>query len=320
MRGRKSERGIALLATLLAIALMTVLVVGFTTTAELGYRSAANQANELRAEYLARSAISVGLSLLAEQARANAFLTNGAATPPFYALDQPWAMPFPPVPIGGGTASVSIVDEARKLDINQLVDPRTGAVNPQVAQILARLFEIINVPQDLIPAIVDWLDPDSVDSPGGAEADYYLRLTPPYQPRNGPIPTIGDLRMVRGVNTPVFMKLAQYLTAAPEPRINANTVTPELLAALSPELANNPSMIKEIMIARTRAPFRQITDLANLPGVGQNATDLMRILTTQSSYFTITGVGTYAGARKFIFATFRGNMNGTASLISWHEE
>ena len=45
---RKFNPGIALLATLLAVSLMTLLVVEFSTSAGLGYRAAANQANELR--------------------------------------------------------------------------------------------------------------------------------------------------------------------------------------------------------------------------------------------------------------------------------
>ena len=54
-RLKKSERGIALLAVLMSVALMTILVVDFTTSTALGYRAAANQANELRAEYLPTS-------------------------------------------------------------------------------------------------------------------------------------------------------------------------------------------------------------------------------------------------------------------------
>ena len=96
MTVRRSERGIALLATLLAISLMTVLVIDFTTTTSLGYRSAANQVNEVRAECLAKSAIAVGLSLLAQQS-----MLNSVSQKPFYSLNQPWAMPYPPVPVGG---------------------------------------------------------------------------------------------------------------------------------------------------------------------------------------------------------------------------
>jgi general secretion pathway protein K len=312
---KRSERGVALLATLLAIALMTILVVDFTTSSALGYRSAANQANELRAEYLARSAVNVGLALLAQQTRANT--ANQHA---FYALTQPWAMPFPPVPLDGGTASVSIVDEARKLDINELINARTGAVNKDKVQVLERLFAILKVDPGIIPAIIDWLDPDSVDSPGGgAEADYYMRLAPPYEPRNGPMPTIGDLRMVRGVDTPTFMLLRQYLTTAPESRVNANTASPELLASLSPDMANDPSLVKDIVSARMHEPFMNLTDITNLPGIGDSP-QLTRLLTTTSSYFTIVGVGTYAGARRFVYATFRTNPNGTAILAGWNEE
>ena len=42
----KSEREIALLATMLAIALMVIIVVDFTSSSALGYLSAASHANE----------------------------------------------------------------------------------------------------------------------------------------------------------------------------------------------------------------------------------------------------------------------------------
>ncbi len=60
----------ALLATMMAIALMTIIVVDFTSASALGYLSAANNANEIRASYLARSAINVGLALIAQDTRA----------------------------------------------------------------------------------------------------------------------------------------------------------------------------------------------------------------------------------------------------------
>ena len=49
---RKKERGVALLAVLLGIALMTLVVMDFAMTSGLGFVSAANQANEMRAGYL----------------------------------------------------------------------------------------------------------------------------------------------------------------------------------------------------------------------------------------------------------------------------
>jgi general secretion pathway protein K len=311
---KKGERGVALLVTMMALALMTMLVMDFTTSASLGYRSAAGQANEMRAEYLARSAISVGLSLLSIDARQGA-----TSKTPYEGLDQQWAMPYPPVPLGGGTAQISIVDEARKIDINQLINPRTGQPDPTYLGILQRLFTNIGVSPAIIPAIVDWLDPDSIESAGGAESDYYLRLTPPYEPRNGPMPTIGDLRMIRGVDDATFFRLQQFLTASPEPHVNINTAPPEVIAALVPQLSDDTSSVKEIIQARTVQPFLNVTDVGNLAGLGDAGQPLMKLITTRSSYFTLTGVGVFAGARRRITGTFRRNANGTSTLASWQE-
>src|SRR5581483_10125205 len=53
---------------------------------------------------------------------------------------------------------------------------------------------------DVAAAIIDWRDADNAVTPGGAEQDYYLSLQPPYLPRNGPIQTIRELLMVRGIS------------------------------------------------------------------------------------------------------------------------
>jgi general secretion pathway protein K len=315
---RKYDRGVALLATIVAIALMTLLVVNFTNSAALGYRSAANQADSLRARYLGRSGIAVGLAMLAQDER------NDAGAPstyhPYDSLDKAWAQPVPPIPVDSGTVSLSVVDEARKISVNNLFNTRAGAVDPIYEGILARLFTNIGVSTDLLPILEDWLDPDSVDSPGGAEADYYLRLNPPYEPRNGPMPTIGDVRMLKGMDDITFMRLSQFLTTMPEVGVNPNTAPAEVLGALTPELENNPQLVKEIITARAFKPFMQLTDLANLPGVGQYASNLTPLLTTRGSYFTITAAGGFAGTRQRIYATFRRGNNGTAMLMNWHED
>ena len=314
-RARRPERGIALLATMLAIALMTILVVDFATSSALGYRAAANQADELRALYLARSGIQVGIAVLERDS-----ISDALQQTPYDSLQDVWAVQVPPIPVEGGLVSVSIIDEARKLNINQLYNLRARQVDANFAQVIARLFEGIGVSTDLIPILADWLDPDSVESPGGAEADYYLRLKPPYEPRNGQMPTVGDLRALKGVDDATFMQLAQYLTTAPEARVNANTASPEVLAALTPELSNSPELVKEIVLAREYRPFLAVTDIANLPGIGQYAATLTPLLATRSSYFTIIGQGEFAGARRRIYAVFRRNTNGSAMLISWHED
>lgn len=314
-RAARNERGIALLAVLLGIALMTLIVVNFSTSATLGYLSAANQVNELRAEYLARSAVAVGLGLLAQDT-----LIDSQSKQPYDALTDVWAVPFPPMQVDGGTVSLSIVDCARKLDINELVNPSNGAVNEEFEQRLIRLFQILNVDPSIIPAIVDWIDPDSIDSPGGAEMDYYMQLIPPYAPRNAPMPTIGDLKLIKGVTSQVFNTLRPFLTVMPEMQVNVNTAPPQVLACLEPELTANPDLVKEIIAARTIRPFVKITDVLNLPGIGTFGQRLSKVLTTKSVYFTINGMGTFAGARKLVHVTVHRQTNQTALLASWQED
>jgi general secretion pathway protein K len=325
----------ALLATMLAIALMTLIVVDFTSASALGYLSAANHANEIRAAYLARSAINMGLALIAQDSRAQQAQPGSsgvtAQAQPYDSFASVWAIPFPPMPVNGGTVELSVVDEARKFNINSLINNKpptafgaigVGQIDPNAVAQLTRLVTILGISPAIIPPIVDWLDRDSITSAGGAEADYYLGLIPPYEPRNGPMPTLGDLRLVKGVDDATFAVLRNYLTVAPELGVNANTASPEVIACLVPELTANPRIVETIIQARTVRPFSSLTDVYNLPGVGELQAELDKgtSLTISTEYFTISGMGTYAGARKLVFATFLRNGNGTATLGSWQED
>ncbi len=333
----KNERGMALLATMLAIALMTIIVVDFTSSSALGYLSAANHANEIRSAFLARSAVNVGLALIAQDTRAQASQpgSSGAApqSQPFDSFASVWAIPFPPMPVDGGWVQLSVVDEARKFNINKLIitqvgtaavnapQQQVGQIDPNAVQQLVRLIGILGLSPAIAPAIVDWLDKDSIDSPdGGAESDYYLGLIPPYEPRNGPMPTLGDLHLIRGIDDIAFLKLSQYLTVAPEKAVNPNTASPEVLACLEPALTANPRAVEAIIQARMLKPFTNVTDVLNIPDLSSVGTTFSKDLTTRGDYFTISGVGKYAGARKLVVGTFQRIQDGTAVLGSWQED
>ncbi len=48
-------------------------------------------------------------------------------------------------------------------------------------------------------SILDWLDEDDDPRPYGAELDYYSTLPTPYEPTNGPITSVEELLLVKGV-------------------------------------------------------------------------------------------------------------------------
>jgi hypothetical protein len=53
--------------------------------------------------------------------------------------------------------------------------------------------------EDVADAILDWLDADDEPRELGAEIDYYSGLSPAYAPKNGPLDTVEELLLVRGV-------------------------------------------------------------------------------------------------------------------------
>ena len=149
-----------------------------------------------------------------------------------------------------------------------------------------------------------------------------MRLIPPYAPRNGRMPMIGDLRMIRGVDDPTFMKLSRVLTvfstAAPTepnklPSVNMYTAPPEVLIAMAPDLAASPSTLEQFLAARLESQPAALNQMmASLGGAS---------FISRSTLFTIEGRGSYAGARKLVFATVT-HPGGSApsQLLQWHED
>lgn len=61
------------------------------------------------------------------------------------------------------------------------------------------LLGIPGMTYETADAIMDWLDPDDEPRDYGAEADYYIGLSPPYAPKNGLFDTVDELLLVKGV-------------------------------------------------------------------------------------------------------------------------
>ncbi|WP_442507202.1 type II secretion system protein GspK [Novipirellula sp. SH528] len=66
------------------------------------------------------------------------------------------------------------------------------------------LMALPGMTEDVADAILDWLDSDDEMRPFGAELEYYTTLPTPYSPANGPIKSVEELLLVRGV-TPTLL-------------------------------------------------------------------------------------------------------------------
>ena len=87
-----------------------------------------------------------------------------------------------------------VADECAKLNVNSLI-----LQDPTGETLYAALMKLTNMTEEIADAIVDWLDADETQRPSGAEAGIYQGFSPPYACKNGPISSLEELLLVRGV-------------------------------------------------------------------------------------------------------------------------
>ncbi len=86
-------------------------------------------------------------------------------------------------------------DESARLNINALVE--IDKLQENAGRDL--LMGLPGMTEDVADAILDWMDSDDEPREYGAESDYYQGLSPAYSAKNGPLDTVEELLLVRGV-------------------------------------------------------------------------------------------------------------------------
>jgi general secretion pathway protein K len=307
-RAEDGQRGLALVLTLLVMTLLMTAVLEFDRSTRTAMRAAGNFRDGMKAFHLATSGVAAAQAVLKDdQVR-----TGGVDS-----LDELWATPYPPYPVGDGTVALAIQDEGGKLNINALVSNNNGKVptDDYVRQELRALFTLKGVDPDVVDAIADWLDWDDIPEARGAEGAYYQGLDRPYGCKNYWMETLAELHLVKGVTDEVYHTISPYLTVYPiKPsgpyKINVNTADPIVLQALKVRrIANAPydpafsaEEVDRIVGAR---PFKTMLEFAT--GAGMSDTDPRRSLLQQqldvkSSFFSIYSEGAANGVKKSVIA------------------
>jgi len=99
-----------------------------------------------------------------------------------------------PLTGGGYQQRFGLADEGGKININALM-----ALDPSGETLYNALMKLPNMTPELADAIVDWVDTNEDARPNGAESAYYRGLAQPYSAKNGPLNTLDELLLVRGV-------------------------------------------------------------------------------------------------------------------------
>ena len=95
-----------------------------------------------------------------------------------------------------------LIDESTKINLNVL--PYNNAIDGNGREILMALP---GMTEEIADAILDWLDPDDEPEEFGTESAFYNGEDPPYNAKNGPMDSLDELLLVRGVTPQLLFGL-----------------------------------------------------------------------------------------------------------------
>lgn len=209
----RRREGYTLIAVLVVIVVLTLAAYQFTDVMTAEHRAAARTTDALQARHSAVSGVHYAAAMLADPAT---FYGDLQGTPTLEGSFESGIVRDGTVPraqarfalvsvvsTGNGDFEQrfgAVVDESSKLNINALIqlDPS----GETLAAALTQLADVTGNPgltPDVIDAIVDWVDSDEDPRTNGAENTYYLAAPGEYKAKNGPLNSLDELLLVRGV-------------------------------------------------------------------------------------------------------------------------
>ncbi|HYJ52422.1 MAG TPA: type II secretion system minor pseudopilin GspK [Allosphingosinicella sp.] len=233
------ERGAALLAVLLLVAVTGAIAAAAMEGLRLSRQVAANATALDQARAFAGGAEQLALLTLDDHI---------AETPGPMILADGWngaarriVMP------NGGIATVGLRDGGNCFNVNSVVEgePQTALTRrasgvAEFAALMSLLGASESTARRIAEAAADWADSDSQPGPAGAEDEAYAGSAEPYRTGNTLFADPGELRQVAGMTPELYRALRPWLCALPVSDLsplNINTLLPEqapLLAMLAP--------------------------------------------------------------------------------------
>jgi general secretion pathway protein K len=233
------ERGAALLAVLLLVAVTGAIAAAALESLRLSRAVAANAAALDQARAHADGVEQLVLLTIDDAI---------ARSPERTTLEGGWngavrRMPMP----GGAIAEARLRDGGNCFNVNSVVEgePQGALIRRPsgVAEFMGLIMAVGAGEGDarrIAEAAADWVDSDTIPGPGGAEDEAYAGGQDPYRTANSLFAEPGELRAVAGMTPELYRRLSPWLCALPVSDlspIDLNTLSPDqapLLAMLAP--------------------------------------------------------------------------------------
>ncbi|MCF7837561.1 MAG: general secretion pathway protein GspK [Candidatus Marinimicrobia bacterium] len=335
------RRGVALVVTLWAILLLTLLVGSFAFNMHIEARIASYYRKRTRAQYLARAGIEYAMALLAHREEvgsddfADDFFEDQEPDPAdssrrgAYQLQRGLAVNGLRVALSNDVFVLDIIPEEGRRNINRLTDEEWEEILDQGG-----------VPEEDWPRLIDcfhdWVDEDEFTRLSGAESDDPFYKERGYPVKNAPLDLVDELLMIKGFSpaivfggpaaepdAPLHPGIASLLTVFGDGRVNVNTATRQVLLTL-PGL--EPWMADEIIEGRLGLDQREGTKDDGFDSVGEvmarvalPPTVRERLTVREVQFLRVSAVGETQGVRSGVWCVLR-VAGGQVTPVFWREE
>lgn len=208
-----NDRGVALLLVLWVVTLLAIICAEFSWTMRTETAIATNYRESEQAGYTAEAGINRAIIELMRERKSRRSVFGGDETTSGQDTEEPsqdfecWEPGGRPYrfDFAGGHCEVVIEDESNKIGLNAFLkkaEKNSGLLKALLQEKVGLEGEARDIVAD---SLIDWYDADhNVTGVNGAEDDYYEGLEEPYVCRDGEIPAVEELLLVRGVDEKIF--------------------------------------------------------------------------------------------------------------------
>lgn len=230
----KRQRGAALIAAVLVVALATVLIAAMLDRSEAAL---ARTRNLQRAEQ--------GWELMrGVEAWAGAILRQDFNDAPnIDSREDIWNQDMPPIELPGVRIFGRLTERNGCFNLNAL-HPEGADDSIAIAR-FERLLRALQLDPVIAQQAADWIDADAIPRPQGAEDAALLGQRPALRAANQPFTHVSELRLLPAVTPAVYATLAPEVCASPASSpINLNFASPALWMSLSEAIT--PSLAERL--------------------------------------------------------------------------
>ncbi len=269
-RSNRSQ-GVALISVLLVMAVLVAVVYRLSARHSLNLAQSQNSIGFDRA-----LAYALGGEALARQVLIEDLTKSDTEVD---TLLEPWAQAIPPFEVDEvGFLEVQARDLNGCFNLNALV----GEQGDLHFSRLKTLLQSLGVPATIADAAWDWMDADQEVFGFGAEDDHYLMQQPAYATSGRRLMHVSEVRLLQGADAKHLQALMPHVCALPSEvfKINVNTATSHLLAALEPELS-------EAELQHLTSSERVYESVADFVSEHQAFASTTEFLSVASEYFEV---------------------------------